>query len=133
MVLRAAASAVAAIHRLQFGAVVVVADAVHQGGDPLGIELQGRHLLPQPPAALPVGAHELGVHQLAGEQEHQLLLLAGRKAHRLWRTWLRSARLRLAVFIVVASGPVHRSCPVDLIPALGRRGGGGQPSLQESL
>ena len=69
--------ALGAVHSLHLKVVIVVADAIHQGRDPVGIEIQSRYLLPETLAALPVGPHDLGVHQLAGEQEHQLLLLAG--------------------------------------------------------
>lgn len=69
-----------AIHRLHLPGVVVVADAVEQRRDPLGVQLQGRRFLPEPLAACPVAPDDLGLHQLAGEQEHQLLLLAGHRA-----------------------------------------------------
>jgi hypothetical protein len=78
--MRLPAEVVPMVHRLHLPSVVVIGDAVHQRRDPVRIELQGRHLLPQAQAALPIGAHDLGIHQLAGEQEHQLLLLAVRKA-----------------------------------------------------
>lgn len=72
-------AAVPAIHRLHLLAVVVVADFVDQRRDPLGIELEGRHLLPEALAALPVAAPDLCLDQLTGEQEHQLLFLAGQR------------------------------------------------------
>lgn len=114
-----AAIGVKAVHRFHLAAVVVVADAVDQGRDPIRIQLQGRHLLPQPLAALPVGPHDLGVNQLAAEQEHQLLLLAGRRAQLPGRrrlgcrrgaalAWLVVRSLALNV-LALASCRVHRS------------------------
>lgn len=61
-------------------AIAVITDAVEQGRDPFRIDLEGRHLLPEPLAALPVGQQELGLGQVAGEQEHQLLLLESGEA-----------------------------------------------------
>lgn len=58
----------------------MVRHAIKQVDDPVWIQIERRHLLPEPLGALLVGPQELGLHQLAGEQEDQLALLQGRKA-----------------------------------------------------
>jgi hypothetical protein len=68
------------IQGAQAVAVVDVLAPVEKGGDPLRIDLQGRHLLPEALGHLRVGQLELSGRQLAHQQEHQLLLLAFGKA-----------------------------------------------------
>ena len=71
-----------AIQRLHLLPVVMVADAIEQRRDPVWVQLQVRHLLPEALAALPVSPHELGFDQLARQQKHELLLLACRRVQR---------------------------------------------------
>lgn len=56
--------------------VMDVVAAVKQPGDPISIDVQGGHLLPEPITDLRMGLLDLGGGQLAHEQKHQLLLLA---------------------------------------------------------
>jgi len=56
--------------------VVDVLAAVEQVTDALRIDLQRRHLLPEPLRHGRIGQLELGGGQLAHQQEHQLLFLA---------------------------------------------------------
>jgi len=67
---------------LQPLAIGGVLAAVQQMGHPLRIDPQGRHLIPEPLGHPPVGQLELGAGQLPCQQQHQLLLLAGREAQR---------------------------------------------------
>ncbi|NBW63830.1 MAG: hypothetical protein EBR33_12065 [Synechococcaceae bacterium WB4_1_0192] len=53
-----------------------VLPAVEQGGDALGVDLQGGHLLPEPFGHRLVRQLKLRRRQLAHQQEHQLLFLA---------------------------------------------------------
>lgn len=49
--------------------------AVEEGDEAIRVEIQGRHLPPEPLGAGAVGPHELRFGQLAHEQEQELLLL----------------------------------------------------------
>lgn len=61
--------------------IVDVLPSVKQGCDPLGVDLQGVHLIPEPLGQGRVSPFELGGCQLAHEQKHQLLLFAfGKRA-----------------------------------------------------
>lgn len=58
----------------------MIPHAIKQVDDPVGIQIQIRHLLPEPVGAHLVCASELGLRQLTGEQEDQLTLLQLGKA-----------------------------------------------------
>jgi hypothetical protein len=62
----------------------MIRDAVEQTRDPLGIQVEGGHLLPEPLGADRIRSRELGLRQLARELEHQLTLLQIREAQG-WR------------------------------------------------
>jgi hypothetical protein len=85
-------------HLLQ---VAVVGHAIEQVDEPIRIQLEGCCLLPELLGAGLVGLPELGLGQLAGEEEQQLTLFQGRKTrgcslfslHSLHRTVLPRRRL----------------------------------------
>ena len=56
--------------------IVDVLPSVEQGRDPLGVDLQGVYLIPEPLGQGRVSPFELGGCQLAHQQKHQLLLFA---------------------------------------------------------
>jgi hypothetical protein len=58
----------------------MVRHAVKQVDDPVRIQIEGRHLLPEPLGAALVGSNKLGLRQLTGEPEGQLTLLLFSKA-----------------------------------------------------
>lgn len=70
------------VEGLQPLAITWILAAVQQMGDALRIDPQGRHLIPEPLGHRPMGQLELGAGQLACQEQHQLLLLAGREAQR---------------------------------------------------
>ncbi len=57
----------------------MVRHAIQQMNDPLRIQLEGGHLLPEPLAAVLIRPRELGLRQLPRELVHQLTLLQVRK------------------------------------------------------
>jgi hypothetical protein len=52
----------------------MVRHAIEQVDDPVGIQIEGRHFLPEPLCADLIGPSELGLRQLTGEQKDQLAL-----------------------------------------------------------
>lgn len=66
-----AVEAIDPVHRLVIGVIV---DAVEEGHDPLGIDGQGRRLLPEPIAAAAIAEPELGLDQAAGQLKDHLPL-----------------------------------------------------------
>ena len=64
-----------AVDSLHLLVVAEVSSFVEQGDDPLGVDLQGGGLLPEPLAGAPVAPLELGRGQLAHQLEQQLPLL----------------------------------------------------------
>jgi hypothetical protein len=68
------------IQHAQSSPVIHILAAIQQGRDPLRIDLQGGHFLPQPSGHRPMAKFKLGRRQLAHEQKHQLLFLALSKA-----------------------------------------------------
>lgn len=121
-----------AIHRLHLLPVGMVVDAIHQRRDPLGVEFKGRHFLPEALAALPVAAHDLGVDQLTGQQEDQLLFLAGDGIRGPDRPLPLLVAGAIEEVILIPVRRVHSRRPRLAAPALGPGPRRGLPWLQET-
>jgi len=65
----------ATVHLGQLGPVVQIMSPVQKPDDPFGINLQGRHFLPEPSNAGLVGPDELRSGQLGNQCQHQLAFL----------------------------------------------------------
>jgi hypothetical protein len=66
-----------AIHLVHLLLIGVVGHAIEQVDEAIGIQIQGCRLLPELLGAGLVGPLELGLGQLAGEEEQQLTFLQG--------------------------------------------------------
>ncbi|MFM8675348.1 MAG: hypothetical protein ACKOCA_10125 [Vulcanococcus sp.] len=64
------------VFRDQRGPVAAIDAAVHQVHDPIRIDFQCRHFLPEPLAARAISQPELGFAELLCQQQHQCLLFA---------------------------------------------------------
>jgi hypothetical protein len=97
---------IAPIHLFHLLQVAVVGHAIEHVDEAIGIQLEGCRLLPELFGADLVGLPELGLGQLAGEDEQQLTFFQGRKIRggSLHRTVLQRRRLRS---LWAGSGPAR--------------------------